>query len=69
MEKTGRKLSPFQMLLLTLMHLRLNLPIQHMAHLFCIDRSTVSTKFTKTIEVMFTHLAAGKHTTEHGAAM
>ncbi|MEQ2159258.1 hypothetical protein GOODEAATRI_020987 [Goodea atripinnis] len=56
--QTGRKLSPFQMLLLTLMHLRLNLPIQHMAHLFCIDRSTVSTTFTNTIDVMFTHLAA-----------
>ncbi|MEQ2252568.1 hypothetical protein ILYODFUR_023069 [Ilyodon furcidens] len=57
--QTGRKFSPFQMLLLTLMHLRLNLPIQHMAHLFCIDRSTVSTTFTNTIDVMFTHLAAG----------
>ncbi|MEQ2170231.1 hypothetical protein GOODEAATRI_033341 [Goodea atripinnis] len=57
--QTGRKLSPFQMLLLTLMHLRLNLPIQHMADLFCIDRLTVSTMFTNTIDVMFTHLAAG----------
>ncbi|MEQ2187824.1 hypothetical protein GOODEAATRI_008547 [Goodea atripinnis] len=59
MEKTGRKLSHFQILLLTLMHLRLNLPMQHMAHLFCIDQSTVSTTFTNTIDVMFTHLAAG----------
>ncbi|MEQ2246423.1 hypothetical protein ILYODFUR_038320 [Ilyodon furcidens] len=57
--QTGRKLSPFQILLLTLMRLRLNLPIQHIAHLYWIDRSAVSTTFTNTTDVMLTHLAEG----------
>uniref|UniRef100_A0A8C2BTS9 Si:dkey-20i10.7 n=1 Tax=Cyprinus carpio TaxID=7962 RepID=A0A8C2BTS9_CYPCA len=51
--QTGRKLSPFQMLLSTLMRLRLNLPIQHIAYLFSVDRKTVSTTFRDT---MFRHL-------------
>ncbi|XP_077057551.1 uncharacterized protein LOC143710491 [Siphateles boraxobius] len=57
--QTVRKLSPFQMLLLTLM--RLNLPIQHIAHIFCIDRKTVSTTFRDTIATMFTHLSPLVH--------
>lgn len=57
----GRNLSHFQMLLLTLMRLRLNLPIQHIAHLFCINRKLVSTTFRKTIGVMFTHLSPLVH--------
>uniref|UniRef100_A0A3Q2U2Y9 Uncharacterized protein n=1 Tax=Fundulus heteroclitus TaxID=8078 RepID=A0A3Q2U2Y9_FUNHE len=48
--QTGRKLSPFQMLLLSLMHRRLNPPIQHIAHLLCTDRLTVSTTFPNTTE-------------------
>ncbi|XP_022518560.2 uncharacterized protein LOC103044012 [Astyanax mexicanus] len=59
--QTGRKLSQFQMLILTLMRLRLNLPIQHIAHLFCIDRKKVSTTFRDTIGVMFTHLSPLVH--------
>ncbi|XP_077058646.1 uncharacterized protein LOC143711199 [Siphateles boraxobius] len=59
--QTVRKLSPFQMLLLTLMRLRLNLPIQHIAHIFCIDRKTVSTTFRDTIATMFTHLSPLVH--------
>ncbi|XP_028440109.1 uncharacterized protein LOC114559573 [Perca flavescens] len=54
--QTGRKLSPFQMVLSTLMRLRLNLPIQHVAHLFGLDRKTVSVTFRETIAVMFSHL-------------
>lgn len=54
--QTRRKLSPFQMLLLTLMRLRLNLPIQHIAYLFSVDRKTVSTTFRDTIGTLFTHL-------------
>ncbi|XP_059405919.1 uncharacterized protein LOC132140883 [Carassius carassius] len=54
--QTGRKLSPFQMLLSTLMRLRLNLPIQHIAYLFSVDRKTVSTTFRDTIGSMFSHL-------------
>ncbi|KAK7150960.1 hypothetical protein R3I93_012027 [Phoxinus phoxinus] len=53
--QTSRKLSPFQMVLLTLMRLRLNLPIQHVAHLFGLDRKTVSVTFRDTIAVMFSH--------------
>lgn len=54
--QTNGKLSPFQMLLLTLIRLRLNLPIQHIAYLFSVDRNTVSTTFRDTIETMFTRL-------------
>ncbi|XP_052471879.1 uncharacterized protein LOC128028648 [Carassius gibelio] len=54
--QTGQKLSPFQMLLSTLMRLRLNLPIQHIAYLFSVDRKTVSTTFRETIGTMFRHL-------------
>ncbi|XP_051505666.1 uncharacterized protein LOC127412967 [Myxocyprinus asiaticus] len=54
--QTGRKLSPFQMLLSTLMCLRLNLPIQHIAYLFSVARKTLSTTFRDTIGTMFTHL-------------
>uniref|UniRef100_A0A3Q1ET94 Uncharacterized LOC110956967 n=1 Tax=Acanthochromis polyacanthus TaxID=80966 RepID=A0A3Q1ET94_9TELE len=51
-----RKLSPFQMLLLTLMRLRLNLPIQNLAYLFDVDCKTISDTFRDTISVMYTHL-------------
>ncbi|KAK2883936.1 hypothetical protein Q8A67_017573 [Cirrhinus molitorella] len=54
--QTSRKLPPFQMLLSTLMRLRLNLPIQHIAYLFSVDRKTVSTTFRDTIGTMFKHL-------------
>ncbi len=54
--QNGRKLSPFQMLLSTLMRLRLNLQIQHIAYLFSVDRKTVSTTFRDTIGTMFKHL-------------
>ncbi|ROL42305.1 hypothetical protein DPX16_8184 [Anabarilius grahami] len=56
LQQTGRKLSPFQMLLSTLMRLRLNLPIQHIAYLFSVDRKTMSTAFRDTIGIMFRHL-------------
>ncbi|XP_059416650.1 uncharacterized protein LOC132152030 [Carassius carassius] len=59
--QTRCKLSPFQMLFLTLMRLRLNLPIQHVAHLFCIDQKTVSTTFRDTIGALFTHLSPLVH--------
>ncbi len=54
--QTGPKLTPFQMLLSTLMRLRLNLPMQHIAYLFSVDRKTVSTTFRDTIGAMFRHL-------------
>uniref|UniRef100_A0A8C9XBM5 THAP-type domain-containing protein n=1 Tax=Sander lucioperca TaxID=283035 RepID=A0A8C9XBM5_SANLU len=40
-----RKLNHFQMLLLTLMHLRLDLPVEHVAHLFDVSRQTASNLF------------------------
>lgn len=50
--QSTKVLSPFQMLFLTLMRLRLNLPIQHIAHLFCVDRKTVSKTFSNIINVL-----------------
>ncbi|XP_036001960.1 uncharacterized protein LOC118565635 [Fundulus heteroclitus] len=52
MTQRSKVLSPFQMLFLTLMRLRLNLPIQHVAHLFFVDRKTVSKTFRDTINVL-----------------
>lgn len=47
-----KKLTSFQMLLLTLIRLRLDLPVQHLAHLFNVSRKTLSTAFTDTIDVL-----------------
>uniref|UniRef100_A0A3B4HCF7 THAP-type domain-containing protein n=1 Tax=Pundamilia nyererei TaxID=303518 RepID=A0A3B4HCF7_9CICH len=58
---TGRKISHFQMLLLTLMCLRLNLPIAHIAHLFDISRTTTSTVFNITVNVLYAHLSPLVH--------
>lgn len=49
MSHPSRLLSPFQMLFLTLMRLRLDLPIQHMGYLFHVDRRTVCNTFNETI--------------------
>ncbi|XP_074550450.1 uncharacterized protein LOC141808040 [Halichoeres trimaculatus] len=58
---TDRKISHFQMLLLTLMRLRLNLPPEHIAHLFGTSRTTVSTLFNNTINVLYAHLSPLVH--------
>ncbi|KAL3999594.1 NADH dehydrogenase (ubiquinone) 1 alpha/beta subcomplex 1, acyl-carrier protein [Sarotherodon galilaeus] len=58
---TDRKISQFQMLLLTLMRLRLNLPIAHIAHLFDISRTTTSTVFNITVNVLYAHLSPLVH--------
>ncbi|XP_041949697.1 uncharacterized protein LOC121709990 isoform X1 [Alosa sapidissima] len=52
-----RKLSHFQMLLLTLMRLRLDLPVEHVAHLFDISRHTAYNLFFETINVLHAHLS------------
>ena len=52
-----RKLSHFQMLLLTLMCLRLDLHVEHVAHLFDISRQTTSNLFIETINVLHAHLS------------
>nr|XP_046237559.1 uncharacterized protein LOC124055019 isoform X2 [Scatophagus argus] len=59
--KAGRKLSPFQMLLLTLMRLRLHLPQHNLAYLFQINHTTVSEVFRETIGVLHFHLAPLVH--------
>lgn len=55
--KTNEKISHFQMLLLTLMQLRLNLPLDHVAHLFDISRTTISALFNNTINVLHAQLS------------
>ncbi|XP_063070700.1 uncharacterized protein LOC134461770 [Engraulis encrasicolus] len=52
MTQSSRMLSPFQMLMLTLMRLRLNLPIQHLAYIFSVDRTTISRIFNHMIGVL-----------------
>ncbi|XP_078019358.1 uncharacterized protein LOC117245667 [Epinephelus lanceolatus] len=56
-----RKLTPFQMLLITLMRLRLNLPLQHIGHLFDAHRGTVSAVFQQTINALYACLAPMVH--------
>lgn len=60
-ETKERKLSHFQMLLLTLMRLRLDLPVEHVAHLFDISRQTASNLFIATINVLHAHLSPLVH--------
>ncbi|XP_062851506.1 uncharacterized protein LOC134314741 [Trichomycterus rosablanca] len=50
--KTSQILSPFQVLVITLIRLRLDLPVQHIAHLFDVDQQTVSRIFKDTIQVL-----------------
>ncbi|XP_053181589.1 uncharacterized protein LOC128364997 [Scomber japonicus] len=56
-----RKLTPFQMILVTLMCLRLDLPLQHIGHLFDVHRGTVSAAFHKTLNVLYARLAPIVH--------
>uniref|UniRef100_A0A8C1RMT2 THAP-type domain-containing protein n=1 Tax=Cyprinus carpio TaxID=7962 RepID=A0A8C1RMT2_CYPCA len=53
----AKKLSQFQMVLLTLIRLRLDLPIQHLSHIFNVSRSTLSATFADTIDVLYARLA------------
>ncbi|CAI5680122.1 unnamed protein product [Oreochromis niloticus] len=57
----SQKLTHFQMLLLTLMRLRLDLPVQHLCHLFNISHKTLSSVFTDTIDVLYARLGALVH--------
>lgn len=58
---TEKKLSHFQMLLLTLMRMRLNLPLDHLAHIFDVSRTTASNMFTNIINVLYVHLSPLVH--------
>ncbi|XP_041835129.1 uncharacterized protein LOC121635838 [Melanotaenia boesemani] len=53
----AKKLSQFQMVLLTLIRLRLDLPVHHLSYLFNATHKTFSTTFAETINVLHAHLA------------
>lgn len=55
-----KKLTPFQYILLTLMRLRLDLPIQHLGHLFRVHRTTVGVAFQETVTVLHTLFSPDK---------
>ncbi|XP_051912149.1 uncharacterized protein LOC127594169 [Hippocampus zosterae] len=50
------RLSPFQVLLLTFMRLRLDLPSRHLAHIFSVSTSAVDTMFRETVSFLYTKL-------------
>lgn len=56
LQQNNRKLSPFQMLILTLMRLKLNLPDQLFAHIFSVGRKTASSIFKETASMMYVRL-------------
>jgi hypothetical protein len=53
LNRERRVLSPFQMLLVTFMRLRLNLPRIHIGHLLRVSPTTVGNMFYETIQAMF----------------
>ncbi|XP_044058221.1 uncharacterized protein LOC122878841 [Siniperca chuatsi] len=53
----SKKLSQFQMVLLALIRLRLDLPIQHLSHIFNVSRRTLSATFADTINVLYARLS------------
>uniref|UniRef100_A0A8C6MF33 THAP-type domain-containing protein n=1 Tax=Nothobranchius furzeri TaxID=105023 RepID=A0A8C6MF33_NOTFU len=57
----SKKLTGFQMLLLTLMRLRLDLPVQHLCHLFDVSHKTLSSVFVDSIDVLYARLGALVH--------
>lgn len=52
----AKLLSTFQLLISVFLRLRLNLPMQHIAYLFKLHRSTVSARFKEALSVMYTQL-------------
>ncbi|XP_062403872.1 uncharacterized protein LOC134094356 [Sardina pilchardus] len=50
------RLSPFQKLLLTLMRLRLDLPVGHLSHLFGVTPETVARTFRATVRALYAQL-------------
>uniref|UniRef100_A0A8C6UNG6 THAP-type domain-containing protein n=1 Tax=Neogobius melanostomus TaxID=47308 RepID=A0A8C6UNG6_9GOBI len=57
----AKKLSPFQVLFLTLMRLRLDLPVQHLCHLFSVSHEALSSAFADTIDVLHVRLGPLVH--------
>uniref|UniRef100_A0A8C1SN24 DDE Tnp4 domain-containing protein n=1 Tax=Cyprinus carpio TaxID=7962 RepID=A0A8C1SN24_CYPCA len=56
-DQKRKVLSPFQMLLLTFMRLRLDLPAQHLAHLFRVSPKTVYRTFQEIVSFMYANLS------------
>lgn len=56
LSNTEKSLTPFQMLLLTFMRLRLDLPIHLLAHLFLVSPNTVYRAFSETVSHVYTLL-------------
>lgn len=54
-------LTPFQTLIMTLMRLRLNVPVQLLGHIFNISKSTVSRSFCFVIDVLYVYLKSLIH--------
>uniref|UniRef100_A0AAZ1XS06 THAP-type domain-containing protein n=1 Tax=Oreochromis aureus TaxID=47969 RepID=A0AAZ1XS06_OREAU len=57
----SKKLSHFQMLLLTLMRLRIDLPVQHLSYLFNVSHKTLSSVFADTIDILYARLGILVH--------
>lgn len=56
-DQKKKVLSPFQMFLLTFMRLRLDLPAQHLAHLFCVSPKTVYRTFNEMVSFLYANLS------------
>uniref|UniRef100_A0A3Q2X6M0 Transposase Helix-turn-helix domain-containing protein n=1 Tax=Haplochromis burtoni TaxID=8153 RepID=A0A3Q2X6M0_HAPBU len=65
----SKKLTGFLMLLITLMRLRLDLPVQHLCHLFDVSHKTLSSVFADTIDVLYARLGALVHWPERHLAI
>lgn len=57
LDQKKKVLSPFQMLLLTFMRLRLDLPAQHLAHLFRVSPKTVYRTFHEIVSFLYANLS------------
>uniref|UniRef100_A0A667XA43 DDE Tnp4 domain-containing protein n=1 Tax=Myripristis murdjan TaxID=586833 RepID=A0A667XA43_9TELE len=55
--KGGSGLSPFHCFLMTLMRMRLNLPLHLFTHIFHVSKPTVSRIFNSTLNVMYSRLS------------
>ena len=54
-------LSPFEMLIVALMRLRLNMPVQHVACLFQVHTITIGNDFVETVIVIYKRLVQVVH--------
>ncbi|XP_041960270.1 uncharacterized protein LOC121718904 isoform X2 [Alosa sapidissima] len=66
---TTPQLSPFQKLLLTLMRLRLDLPVGHLSHLFGVAPETVARVFHATVHALHAQLSPLVHWPERSSLL